>query len=167
MNDVLRLPFALLLLFYQSIVLALSQIWANKIRGIRSAEQVNDVLIERQDCRQVVIPAECALQAGRVQIEPMGHPLAQDFDRSPLGPLVGQDQRRAKQAQGNGPQDQARGGRSYSQRCSPPGTPAPVTLDRQGPGARRTAIRVLLRVAPAAHTLRLPVEPISNRGAGL
>ena len=34
MTDVLRLPFALLLLFYQSIVLALSQIWANKIRGI-------------------------------------------------------------------------------------------------------------------------------------
>ena len=34
MTDVLRLPFALLMLFYQSIVLALSQIWANKIRGI-------------------------------------------------------------------------------------------------------------------------------------
>jgi putative ABC transport system permease protein len=34
MSSVLRLPFALLLLFYQSIVLALSQIWANKIRGI-------------------------------------------------------------------------------------------------------------------------------------
>src|SRR5688572_32358908 len=34
MTDVLRIPFALLLLFYQSIVLALSQIWANKIRGI-------------------------------------------------------------------------------------------------------------------------------------
>src|SRR5688500_16535076 len=34
MTDVLRLPLALLLLFYQSIVLALSQIWANKIRGI-------------------------------------------------------------------------------------------------------------------------------------
>src|SRR4051812_50118364 len=34
MTDVLRLPFALVMLFYQSIVLALSQIWANKIRGI-------------------------------------------------------------------------------------------------------------------------------------
>src|SRR5215203_2644430 len=34
MTTVLRLPFALLLLFYQSIVLALSQIWANKVRGI-------------------------------------------------------------------------------------------------------------------------------------
>jgi putative ABC transport system permease protein len=34
MTEVLRLPFALLLLLYQSIVLALSQIWANKIRGI-------------------------------------------------------------------------------------------------------------------------------------
>ena len=34
MTDVLRLPFALLLLFYQSVVLAMSQIWANKIRGI-------------------------------------------------------------------------------------------------------------------------------------
>jgi putative ABC transport system permease protein len=31
---VLRLPFALLLLSYQSIILALSQIWANKTRGI-------------------------------------------------------------------------------------------------------------------------------------
>src|SRR5947207_8381519 len=34
MIAVLRLPFALLVLLYQSIVLALSQIWANKIRGI-------------------------------------------------------------------------------------------------------------------------------------
>ncbi|HEV2295448.1 MAG TPA: ABC transporter permease [Tepidisphaeraceae bacterium] len=34
MQDLLRLPFALLLLFYQSVVLALSQIWANKVRGI-------------------------------------------------------------------------------------------------------------------------------------
>src|ERR1051326_5889921 len=31
---VLRLPVALLFLFYQSIFLALGQIWANKIRGI-------------------------------------------------------------------------------------------------------------------------------------
>ena len=34
MRDILRLPLALSLLFYQSIVLALSQIWANKIRGM-------------------------------------------------------------------------------------------------------------------------------------
>src|SRR5215210_3102644 len=34
MTDVLRLPLALVMLFYQSIVLALSQIWANKIRGM-------------------------------------------------------------------------------------------------------------------------------------
>src|SRR5215203_7516693 len=34
MTDVLRLPLALLMLFYQSIVLAFSQIWANKVRGI-------------------------------------------------------------------------------------------------------------------------------------
>ena len=34
MQDVLRLPFAFALLLYQSFVLALSQIWANKIRGI-------------------------------------------------------------------------------------------------------------------------------------
>src|SRR5438034_2401699 len=34
MLTVLRLPFAIAVLFYQSIVLALSQIWANKIRGI-------------------------------------------------------------------------------------------------------------------------------------
>src|SRR4029078_1124537 len=34
MMAALRIPFALLMLFYQSIVLALSQIWANKIRGI-------------------------------------------------------------------------------------------------------------------------------------
>src|SRR4051812_5002128 len=34
MSDVLRLPLALLLLLYQSLVLALSQIWANKIRGL-------------------------------------------------------------------------------------------------------------------------------------
>lgn len=34
MNDLLRLPLALLLLFYQSVVLATSQIWANKVRGI-------------------------------------------------------------------------------------------------------------------------------------
>src|SRR3954466_2335921 len=34
MTDVPRLPFTLLMLFYQSIMLALSQIWANKIRGI-------------------------------------------------------------------------------------------------------------------------------------
>src|SRR5689334_24670855 len=34
MTTVLRLPFALLMLLYQSVVLALSQIWANKIRAI-------------------------------------------------------------------------------------------------------------------------------------
>src|SRR5829696_1552799 len=34
MVSVLRLPLAFALLLYQSIVLALSQIWANKIRGI-------------------------------------------------------------------------------------------------------------------------------------
>src|SRR4029450_5864484 len=34
MLTVLRLPFAVLMLLYQSIVLALSQIWANKVRGI-------------------------------------------------------------------------------------------------------------------------------------
>src|SRR5438874_4931374 len=34
MTSILRLPLALLVLLYQSIVLALSQIWANKIRGI-------------------------------------------------------------------------------------------------------------------------------------
>src|SRR2546423_2381913 len=32
--SILRLPLAILLLLYQSVVLALSQIWANKIRGI-------------------------------------------------------------------------------------------------------------------------------------
>jgi len=32
--SIVRLPLALVILFYQSIVLALSQIWANKIRGI-------------------------------------------------------------------------------------------------------------------------------------
>ena len=32
--SILRMPLAVLMLFYQSIVLALSQIWANKIRGI-------------------------------------------------------------------------------------------------------------------------------------
>src|SRR3954470_3995961 len=31
---ILRLPVMLLMLLYQSVVLALSQIWANKIRGI-------------------------------------------------------------------------------------------------------------------------------------
>src|SRR5688572_20136287 len=34
MTSLLRLPLALLLLLYQSFILALSQIWANKIRGI-------------------------------------------------------------------------------------------------------------------------------------
>src|SRR2546423_15212673 len=34
MTTILRFPFALLLLLYQSVVLAFSQIWANKIRGI-------------------------------------------------------------------------------------------------------------------------------------
>src|SRR3954470_7590392 len=34
MTELLRLPFALVILLYQSVVLALSQIWANKIRGI-------------------------------------------------------------------------------------------------------------------------------------
>src|SRR6478672_6703864 len=34
MLSLLRLPLALPMLFYQSIVLAFSQIWANKIRGI-------------------------------------------------------------------------------------------------------------------------------------
>src|SRR5687768_11327606 len=34
MTDVLRLPLAFFLLLYQSFVLALSQIWANKVRGI-------------------------------------------------------------------------------------------------------------------------------------
>lgn len=34
MSDLLRLPLATVMLLYQSIVLALSQIWANKIRGI-------------------------------------------------------------------------------------------------------------------------------------
>src|SRR3569832_2515710 len=34
MMSVLRLPLAALMLVYQSIVLALSQIWANKVRGI-------------------------------------------------------------------------------------------------------------------------------------
>src|SRR5580765_8208823 len=34
MASVLRLPLALLILLYQSVVLAMSQIWANKIRGI-------------------------------------------------------------------------------------------------------------------------------------
>jgi putative ABC transport system permease protein len=34
MTEVLRLPFTFALLIYQSFVLALSQIWANKIRGI-------------------------------------------------------------------------------------------------------------------------------------
>jgi putative ABC transport system permease protein len=34
MTSILRLPLALLMLLYQSVVLALSQIWANKIRGI-------------------------------------------------------------------------------------------------------------------------------------
>src|SRR2546429_9834965 len=33
-SSILRLPLSLAILFYQSIVLALSQIWANKIRGI-------------------------------------------------------------------------------------------------------------------------------------
>src|SRR3954447_15122836 len=34
MSEIVRLPFALVILLYQSAVLALSQIWANKIRGI-------------------------------------------------------------------------------------------------------------------------------------
>ena len=34
MVSLLRLPLALPMLLYQSIVLALSQIWANKVRGI-------------------------------------------------------------------------------------------------------------------------------------
>src|SRR3954464_14895029 len=34
MTAIVRFPFALLILLYQSVVLALSQIWANKIRGI-------------------------------------------------------------------------------------------------------------------------------------
>src|SRR6185295_9580658 len=34
MLSLLRLPLALPMLFYQSIVLALGQIWANKVRGI-------------------------------------------------------------------------------------------------------------------------------------
>src|SRR4051794_41586116 len=34
MTAILKLPFALLILLYQSVVLAMSQIWANKIRGI-------------------------------------------------------------------------------------------------------------------------------------
>src|SRR5689334_23644599 len=34
MSDVLRLPLAIVMLLYQSIALALSQIWANKVRGI-------------------------------------------------------------------------------------------------------------------------------------
>src|SRR5437870_853570 len=34
MFSLLRLPFAFPMLLYQSIILALSQIWANKIRGI-------------------------------------------------------------------------------------------------------------------------------------
>jgi len=34
MTTILKLPLALLILLYQSVVLALSQIWANKIRGI-------------------------------------------------------------------------------------------------------------------------------------
>src|SRR5215212_3439951 len=34
MSEIVRLPFALVILLYQSVVLALSQIWANKIRGI-------------------------------------------------------------------------------------------------------------------------------------
>src|SRR6476469_8789869 len=34
MLSLLRLPLALPMLFYQSIVLAFSQIWANKVRGI-------------------------------------------------------------------------------------------------------------------------------------
>src|SRR3954451_22569693 len=34
MTAIVRIPFALLILLYQSVVLALSQIWANKVRGI-------------------------------------------------------------------------------------------------------------------------------------
>ncbi|HYO10647.1 MAG TPA: ABC transporter permease [Tepidisphaeraceae bacterium] len=34
MREILRLPFAMLVLLYQSMVLALSQIWANKVRGV-------------------------------------------------------------------------------------------------------------------------------------
>src|SRR4051812_36889136 len=34
MSEIVRLPFALVILLYQSIALALSQIWANKVRGI-------------------------------------------------------------------------------------------------------------------------------------
>src|SRR3954471_13505415 len=34
MTAIVRFPFALLILLYQSVLLAVSQIWANKIRGI-------------------------------------------------------------------------------------------------------------------------------------
>src|SRR3954471_2940117 len=34
MTAIVRFPFALFILLYQSVVLALSQIWANKIRGV-------------------------------------------------------------------------------------------------------------------------------------
>ena len=77
MTEVLRLPFALALLLYQSIVLALSQIWANKIRGILTTlgiligvAAVSAVITLITGMKQRVLSEFEALGTNKIFIEP-------------------------------------------------------------------------------------------------
>jgi putative ABC transport system permease protein len=77
MTDVLRLPFTLLLLLYQSIVLALSQIWANKVRGVLTTlgiligvAAVSAVITLITGMRQRVLSEFEAFGTNKIFIEP-------------------------------------------------------------------------------------------------
>ena len=73
----LRLPLTLLVLLYQSIVLALSQIWANKVRGILTTlgiligvAAVSAVIALITGMRQRVLNEFAAFGANKIFIEP-------------------------------------------------------------------------------------------------
>src|SRR6187200_1142051 len=77
MSSVLRLPFTLLLLLYQSIVLALSQIWANKVRGVLTTlgiligvAAVSAVITLITGMRQRVLSEFEAFGTNKIFIEP-------------------------------------------------------------------------------------------------
>jgi putative ABC transport system permease protein len=74
---VLRLPLVLAMLFYQSIVLAFSQIWANKVRGILTTvgimigvAAVSAVIALITGMKQSVLDRFEAMGTNKIFIEP-------------------------------------------------------------------------------------------------
>ena len=77
MTTVLRLPLTLVILFYQSIVLAFSQIWANKVRGILTTvgimigvAAVSAVIALITGMKQSVLDRFEAMGTNKIFIEP-------------------------------------------------------------------------------------------------